>query len=127
MGQDTSVYHENDNDITSQVALSDWARANRSQGSEADRKKREDRKNSNAIDSLSNDGVQHSVDLDQVQDGNSFKNMAAGALDALVPGEGSQASLIISGTIPLYKNIGVSGDFKPSLTLKAHLQKFPAY
>ena len=119
MGQDTSVYHENDNDITSQVALSDWARANRSQGSEADRKKREDRKNSNAIDSLSNDGVQHSVDLDQVQDGNSFKNMAAGALDALVPGEGSQVSLIISGTIPLYKNIGVSVDFKPSLTLKA--------
>ena len=41
--------------------------------------------------------------------------MAARALDSVVPGEGSQASISISGTLPLYKNIGVSVDFIPSL------------
>lgn len=111
MGYDTNTYHNNDNDITSQIKHADWKRpiSQRSGGQE----------NQNAIDSLENDGIQHGVDLDQVKDGNSFKRMAARALDSAAVGEGSQASLTIKGTIPLYKNIGVSVDFIPSLELKA--------
>lgn len=112
MGYDSNTYHERNNDITSQVEQSDWNRPVSPQSLQG-------RDNQTAIDSLENDGVQHNVDLEEVKDGNSFKRMAARALEAAAVGEGSQSSISIKGTIPLYKNIGVSVDFIPSLELKA--------
>ena len=113
MGYDTNAYHEKETNITSQIQQSDWERPISEESLSGQEQQ-------DAINSLGNDGVEHKVDLDEVKDGNSFKRMAAKALDSVVPGEGSQASISISGTLPLYKNIGVSVDFIPSLELKAH-------
>ena len=112
MAYDSNAYHNQSQGITGKIEQSDWERP-------VSERSIQGRKNQDAIDSLQNEEVEHSVDLDQVQDGNSFKRMAAGALESAVAGEGSQASITIRGTLPLYKNVGVSVDFSPSLTLKA--------
>ena len=116
MGYDTNASQEKETNITSQIQQSDWERPISEESLSGQEQQ-------DAINSLGNDGVEHKVDLDEVKDGNSFKKMAARALDSVVPGEGSQASISISGTLPLYKNIGVSVDFIPSLELKLIVER----
>ena len=59
------------------------------------------------------------VDLDSAKDGPSFGRMAATILDAIVPGEGSFASMKITGTIPLYETGVMSVQLRPSLAIEA--------
>lgn len=56
-------------------------------------------------------------DLGKVDSSSDFAKMAGGLLDAAAPAEGSSLEFKLTGEIPLYKNAGVSLDFKPSLTM----------
>ena len=59
------------------------------------------------------------IDVSSAQDGPSFAKAASKALDAVVPGPGSSASLKISGKLPVYTTGAINAYLMPALSLSA--------
>jgi hypothetical protein len=72
--------------------------------------------NSQAIQQLGDNRISRpNVNLNKANDASSFSSAAAAALESIVPGEGSSASMKLTGTIPLYKTVGPEANLRPGV------------
>jgi hypothetical protein len=75
--------------------------------------------NSQALEQLTGGVSKKDVDLTNASDGPSFANAAGVALDALLPGPGSSASMRVSGKLPIYTTGALSAYLLPAISLEA--------